>query len=230
MAKRVGIGHVEAGVHQARGQVLRGGKMTVRAEDRLGRLAPHVCVWTVAALAREGTAHHLGNREDTKGRDHVLAEVFVLVVAEDHDCVRLEVVERLPHAPEGVHEASAMLAGCVPTAVVAPLAAHGLGPGGGVAQDHRDPAALQRACEQQPHVLVRHDQAGIVCDADAEDFTHGARSPIRLYGGRVEAISILHQDGYTALGGRDLARAQRVLHSLCIREETPYQALGVEDP
>ncbi len=89
----IGVGHVDAALDQPGGEVFAGLAMAAQAEGRVGRLAPRV-VRRAAMLPRLDVAVLIG--EHGKGRDDVLLEIFVLVVAEHDDHVRPELVERAP--------------------------------------------------------------------------------------------------------------------------------------
>ena len=71
---------------------------------------------------------HLVVGEHAEGRDDVLGEVLVLVVAPDDHHVGAELVEDLARAPEVRDETGAVHGGGRRAAVVPVLAAHGRGP------------------------------------------------------------------------------------------------------
>ena len=87
----VGIGSVDARFDQTGREVFAGLAMAAQAEGRVGRLAPWV-VGRTAMAPRLDVAVLIG--EHGKGRDDVLLEIFVLVVAEHDDHIGLELVER----------------------------------------------------------------------------------------------------------------------------------------
>ena len=95
------------------------------------RLVPDVAPGGVALFA-EGLALKLVVGQDAEGRDDVLAEVLVLVVAPDHHEIGVEGVQFLAQLAEAGHHALAQTHGGGVTLVLAVLDAHGFRPVGGV--------------------------------------------------------------------------------------------------
>ena len=89
---------------------------------------------------------------DLEGWYAVLLKIFVLVVAEDDDEVRVEVVELLTRPPHAFDQVIAMLPGVRLTLVVAPLLAHGLWPGRWTAVALRQERVLHHAFEARGSV------------------------------------------------------------------------------
>src|SRR5690606_28540049 len=131
----VGVGDVDVAFEQAGGEVLGDVGAAAHPEGRVVRFAPDVRlalhVRGVAGLG-PGTDLQVGVGEHRVGRDQVLAEVLVLVVAPDHHGVRVEVVDRGPYLLEALDQGLPVLGRAGRAAVVAPLAAGGLGPAGRV--------------------------------------------------------------------------------------------------
>jgi hypothetical protein len=132
------------------------------------------------ALARAKGRLTISGTADAEGRDQVLAEVLVLIVAEDHDEVRSEVVERLSHGAEGVDEPPAVLGGRARALIAGPLPPHGLGPRRRVPQRRGHLAARHRAEHEASHRLVGHHEPGVVRQTESEDLPH-RRLPLELY-------------------------------------------------
>src|SRR5262249_31772445 len=76
-------------------------------------------------------------REHTEGRDDVLGEVLILVIApHDHEVWR-ELVQNVPRTAELLHQGGPMPFRCGHPLVVAPLLLHGRWPAGGYTQSLR---------------------------------------------------------------------------------------------
>ncbi len=96
MPHRVGTADVEAFLYQRRHQLTATGAMAPGTDERFSRLAPGVC----GTDAPEWKRVNRVKRKDAEWRNPVLSEVLVLVVAPDHDEVRVERVR----ARHGRHE------------------------------------------------------------------------------------------------------------------------------
>ena len=89
----IGVGCVDPRLEQPRSQVLAGLAVAAQPEGFIGRLVPRV-VARPAVLP--GLDIPVLIRQHRKGRDDVLLEILVLVVAEHDDHVGPEFVERAP--------------------------------------------------------------------------------------------------------------------------------------
>ena len=140
-----------------------------QAEGLVGRLVPRV-VGRAAMLPRLDVAILIG--EHRKGRDDVLLEVFVLVVAEHDDDVRLEIVERGPRLGEMAAIDLARPAGRRGAPVVAELGAQRCRPVRRVLLRRRH----VRVVECRPHhkgpVLVPAQHQRPVRAPHSQDFGH----------------------------------------------------------
>src|SRR6185369_8715245 len=132
-------------------QVLARLTMTGDAKGGVGRLAPDI---GRCPRALPGARLDLVIGEDAEGRDDVLGEVLVLVVAPDHHDLRAEVVEDLPGVPEVAEEALAMPGRACRAAVVPVLAAHRLGPVARISVALRQAGVLKDAAKDARPVLV----------------------------------------------------------------------------
>ena len=93
MQRLVGVGGVDPRLEQPRSQVFAGLAVAAQPEGLIGRLVPRV-VARPAVLP--GLDIPVLIRQHRKGRDDVLLEILVLVVAEHDDDVGLEFIERAP--------------------------------------------------------------------------------------------------------------------------------------
>ncbi len=93
MQRLVSVGGVDPRLEQPRSQVFAGLRVAAQPEGLIGRLVPRV-VARPAVLPGLDVPVLIG--QHGKGRDDVLLEILVLVVAEHNDDVGLEVIERPP--------------------------------------------------------------------------------------------------------------------------------------
>ena len=110
----IGIGHVDAALDQPGGEVFRRLAMAVQLQLPVARLVPAVRLAAIAPwpwYARVDV-EIVVIAEEAEGRDDVLAEILVLVVAPDQHQVRVEIVEDLADRAEIVAEALAAAMGC----------------------------------------------------------------------------------------------------------------------
>ena len=127
----VGIGHVHAAIDHAGHQGARAVLVSPVLEGCSRRFVPDVAPGGVALLA-EGLALELIISQHAEGRDDVLAEVLILVVAPDDHEVGVEGVKFLPQFAEaGDHSLAQAHRRCV-ALVLAVLDAHGFRPVGWV--------------------------------------------------------------------------------------------------
>ena len=147
----VGIGHVDAALDQPGREVFAGLAVAAQAEGLVGRLAPRV-VGRPAMLPRLDVAVLIG--EHGKGRDDVLLEVFVLVVAEHDDHVGLEIVECGPRLGEMAAIDLARPAGRRRAPVVAELGAQRRRPVRRVLLRRRHVRVVERGPHHKGPVLV----------------------------------------------------------------------------
>ena len=159
----VGVGGVEALLDQAGRQHL--GRRPVAGElIRLVGLAPDV-----VCRRREGE-FLVGI--DAVGRDDVLAEVLVLVVAPDQHEIRLEGIERGPCPPHPVHQGGPVTAGRGGALIVAPFGAHALGPSLGRSQFGWQIRILQHPPQNPSHAIILPGQCRVVRYSKREKFGH----------------------------------------------------------
>jgi len=171
----VGIGHVDAALDQPGGEVFGRLAVAVQLKPPVGRLAPAVRLATVApmAIGLPGRDREIViETKDAKGRNDVLAEIFVLVVAPDQHQVRVERIECGPDRAEVVGHPGAVALRCRVALVVAKLSHQLSRPIGLVLVVGRHAGCGQQAMEARRQTLVGHRQAGIVGAAETENLTH----------------------------------------------------------
>ncbi|MEU9149822.1 hypothetical protein AB0D59_04570 [Streptomyces sp. NPDC048417] len=110
--------------------------------------------------------------EDAEGGDDLLAEILVLVVAPDHDDVRLELVEGLLAPVESGAQPGTVPGGGSRPFVVAPFLLGQFGPVLGDFAVRRDVGVLQRRLQQVRHVRVGAGQHRVMRQAKTEHFCH----------------------------------------------------------
>jgi len=106
-------------------------------------------------------------------RDDVFLEVFVLVVAPQHEEVRPEVVEKSPHLAEVRHQEFPMLHGGAKPLVTPVLPPHGLGPSGRLSVSFGQRRICERALQDAGHALVAAAERREVRHAETQDLSHG---------------------------------------------------------
>jgi hypothetical protein len=126
VAGLVRIGDLEALLDKPRDEILGGSAIGLVAEHRVWRLIPGV---GTGPGVLPGSRLERLEAVDLEGRHAVLPKIFVLIVAEDNNEVRVEGVELLACPPHALDQLVAMLQGVRLALVVAPLPAHGLWPG-----------------------------------------------------------------------------------------------------
>ena len=135
-------------------------------EDEVGRLAP--TVRTQRARPRCPRAQgDLVEAEHAEGRNQVLAEVLVLVVAEDDDEVGRELVERPPTAAKAGDEPLTVAGRCCRTLVVGELGAHLRGPGRAILEVGAHSRSALEHTQQVRHALVAPGKRRIVRQAES---------------------------------------------------------------
>jgi len=164
MQRLVGIGGVEAFLDQPTSQHL-GSRLVPRQVEGLVRFAPHVAGGCCEAEAFVGA--------DAVGRDDVLLEILVLVVAPHQDEVGPEGVERGAGLLQPSDQIGAVARRRRGALVVAPLGAHGLGPAGRALERLRQLRILQHAFQDPRHALVWAGEGWVVRYSESEDFGHG---------------------------------------------------------
>ena len=97
----MGVGHVYALVNQAGDQGSGGLGVPRITEGLLRRLIPNVAA-SAAILVGEGLTLELVIRQHAEGRNDILLEVLVLVVAPNQDEVRIKGVQLLPQLAEAL--------------------------------------------------------------------------------------------------------------------------------
>src|SRR5581483_12271444 len=102
-AQAVGVGDVEPLLDQSLGQVAPAGPMASPAEGLVDGLAPDVLSARREVDVEMGPCDQLIEDEDVEGRNALLGELLVLIVAPDQDEVGAESVDATPHHPKGVH-------------------------------------------------------------------------------------------------------------------------------
>jgi hypothetical protein len=168
MERRVGVGHVHALLEQPPREKLARFAVTPKAHRRVLRLAPDI----VPGIALSMPGLDLVVGEHAERRDDVGGEVLVLIVAPDHDHVGTELVEELPGVAEVAQQAGAVAGRRGGTAIAGVLAAHGLGPAGGVPVALRQSGVLHDRAEDVGHVLVMADEGRVMGHAQAENLAH----------------------------------------------------------
>src|SRR5215470_1945691 len=174
MERLVGVGHVHPLLEEARSQVLARRAVARDLERRLRRLGPHVGRHP-GLLPRTRLNVVVG--EHAEGRDHVIGEILVLVVAPHDDDVRLELIETTARFPEVSKEGVPVRRGARRPAVGAVLAPHRLGPARRIAITVGQAGILEHAAEDGRHVLVATGEGRVVCHAEAENLTHETVPP-----------------------------------------------------
>src|SRR5215475_12620383 len=169
----VGLGHVHALLEETRGEVLARRAVARDLEYRVRRLRPGVGS-DARLLPRPRLDLVVG--ENTEGRDDVLGEVLVLIVAPDDDHLRLELVEATARLPELADEGLAVAGRARRATIGAVLAPHRLGPARGITKSLGEAGILENAAKNRRHVLVATGEGRVVRQAEAEDLTH-ERSP-----------------------------------------------------
>jgi hypothetical protein len=171
----VGVGQVEVAFDQRAGQVARDVGPAAQAPGLAGVLAPHVG----PALHQRrrlgmgpGLEVHVAIGADRERRDHVLAEVLVLVVTPDQHHVGLEVVEPFAHAAQAGHQRGAVPGGGLRALVVGPLGLHRGRPLARVAGGSRNGRVGQRPAQDAGHLRVGQAQRRVVRDAQSQDLGH----------------------------------------------------------
>ncbi|MDX3696512.1 hypothetical protein PV726_40765 [Streptomyces europaeiscabiei] len=117
--------------------------------------------------------------QDAEGRDDLLAEVLVLVVAPEHDHVRAELVECLTAAGQIREQPLPVRGGGTDALIVPPFPLGEFGPVVDLLPLGGDVGVLERALEQIRHVCVGTRQHRVVGDAEAKNLCHGRSSRIR---------------------------------------------------
>ena len=147
--------------------------------------SPHALSGTprdrLRGIPRRGDAVAVG--EDGERRDHVLAEVLVLVVADDHERVRREGVDRGAYPVAARDERLAVADGGRGPFVVAPLLAHRRRPPGGLAQRRREVGIVEQEVQGGGEGGVGPRQRREVGHAHPQQFPHLAtprRSRLRF--------------------------------------------------
>ena len=165
----VGVRHVHAMLEEPGREVLAGLSVPRDAERGLGGLVPDV--WRDAgALPRARL--HLVVGEHAEGRNHVLGEVLVLVVAPDDHHVRAEVVEDAPGLPEVLDQRLAVARRAGGARVGAVLGLHRGRPARGIAVARREAGVLLHAAQDRGHVLVQAGERRVVRHAQPENLAH----------------------------------------------------------
>ena len=96
--------------------------------------------------------------EYTEWRNAIFAEVFVLVVAEDQQEVRVERIERSADGAEPLHRALAMCRCSLTGLMRGPFLLHRRWPVGGIGGGWRQARVLQQALEDPRHAGIVADQ------------------------------------------------------------------------
>ena len=127
----VGVGHVEVLIQQRRHQCR--GDVPAAPDEEFGvrALSPYVLFGhdALGGLRRvPGPGADVVVGQQREGRDDVLPEVLVLVVADDQQRIGLEAVELTPEPVEPVDQRGAVTPGGGQTFVVSPLGPHRLRP------------------------------------------------------------------------------------------------------
>ena len=181
--RAVGVGQIYAGVQQSGGEEAGGFGVAAVGEGLIGGFVPDIAPGG-AVGAGEGGALKAVVGQDAEGRDDVLAEVFVLVIAEYNQEIGVEVEDFLADLAEAVDQPGAMLGGGGEALVVAVFLLHGFGPVEGVFEGFGEPfIAGQGYVDGEAAVGVGGDQRGVVGAAYAYDFGHNVASGGRI-GGR----------------------------------------------
>ena len=127
----VGVGHIEVLIQQRRHQ--GGGDVPAAPDEEFGvrALSPdvlfgHDAFGRLRRVPRPGADVVVGQQGE--GRNDVLPEVLVLVVADDQQRIGPEAVELTPEPVEAVDQRSAVTTGGGQTFVVSPLGPHRLRP------------------------------------------------------------------------------------------------------
>ena len=183
----VGVGHVDSLVDEPGHQGPRAGVAAVR-EDLVRRLVPHVAAGA-AVVVHHGLALDVVIRQHAEGRDDVLFEVLVLIVAPYQNEIGIEGVQFGPLLPEAGNQPVTVHPGGGNALVVAVFGAHRLRPSGGVFDLRRYPVAEQCPSQREGAVLVRGDQAGIVSNAYTQNFTH-FNAPWLGYSGGLTTLTL----------------------------------------
>src|ERR1700722_11676045 len=126
----IGPIYIEAVLGEGFGDVAAAGGVAFGLDYGIGGLGPRI----VGAGAAVGVGFNFIQCEDTERGDAVLTKVLVLVVAENHDEVRVEGFEGCSGHAESLDGALAVRGGGAASLVFVPFVAHRCGPRRGLAK------------------------------------------------------------------------------------------------
>ncbi len=167
----IGIGHVDAALDQPGGEVFGGLAVAVQFQCPVAGLAPAVCPAAIAVLPRLDR-EIVVIAEQAKGRDDVLAEILVLVVAPHQHDIRVERVERLAHRAKALCHSRAVALGRGKTLVIAEFGNQFGRPIGRVLVVLGHVGCGQQPMKQRRQLLVGDRQPRIVGAAKTKNLAH----------------------------------------------------------
>ena len=178
----VGIGHRHAGPDQARGKLLGAVAAAVDAHGPITGLTPAIGPGLAAAIPPGLQVEVVVEPINAERRNDVLAEVFVLVIADQHDEVRLEVVDHLPLLAEVRPHPLSVALDRGAAFVVAHLGQHFARPVGAILVLRIDVGRRQDVVEEPEHALGRCAERRIMRGTQPENFAHDLTSNDQLTG------------------------------------------------
>src|SRR5262245_39582790 len=172
MQRTIRVREVESFLEESGRQHLRRRSMALVGEHRLLRLLPDV------VPPRVGPRPMLDGLvgQHAEGRDDVLLEVLVLIVAPDHDEVGGEIVELPSRFAEPPDELFTMSARGTEPLVLASFAPHGFRPPVGHTVFGGKIGILEDAPQDTRHVLIASGQEWNVRHTESENRSHGGSS------------------------------------------------------
>ncbi len=164
MQRLVRVGSVETRLDQSAREILRRRDIARHANLPVVRLMPHV-------VRRRRELERLV-RVDAVRRNHILAKIFVLVVAPHDDEVGTKRVDLRARPAQRLHQPLAMRPRRGRALVVAPFGAHGIRPTVDAAKFFRQPRVLQHPLQNPRHRFIAAGQGRVVSYSNRKNLTH----------------------------------------------------------
>src|SRR5262249_40502723 len=125
-----------------------------------------------AAIFLPGLRRHFVIGHHAKWRNDIFLEILVLIVAPDHDKVRVELVENPPRVAKSGEQALSVARSGRDACVIAVFLAHRLWPTRRMAEFLGDGGIIESAFQDPAHIFVRSRKRRKMGDAEAQNLAH----------------------------------------------------------